>query len=139
MSTRGIGASESSSLSSSVVAKKGSSYTNHSDAPPLPRPKRKAPFNLHAKVAVRLCTGCHREEAEHVHPVLGVQICGMCNKRYKDALGLARSSAGAKCKVEHITRCLWCSRIDDVNLFLCDGCQFAFCKEVVTAAQFYST
>ena len=115
--------------SSCAVVKTGSTYTNRCCPTQQQKPKRKAPFSLDTKVAARLCTGCHREEAEHVHAVLGVQICGVCNKGYNDALELERG-AGAKRKVEHINRCLWCSRVDDVNLFLCDGCQYAFCLEV---------
>lgn len=104
---------------------------------------------------MRYCTGCDCKdiEADHIHPILNVPICGQCMKAYDDSLqstdveevdqtGISSNTETIAPAIKlndfyiqrpsHSSRCLWCSDADSgVKLFLCDDCSYSFCYECV--------
>lgn len=71
------------------------------------------------------CTACKwNRDAEYLHPILNVPICGACRKTGQGAFSF--SATGQE------ERCLWCGDPDGSFLFMCDSCPYSICVDCVT-------
>ena len=71
--------------------------------------------------------GCSKGlDAEFVHPVLNVPLCGWCHKSFTDKELFASSQNRTGLESED-SACLWCGSDDDRQLFMCDTSQCRNC------------
>jgi hypothetical protein len=96
-----------------------------------------------------LSTGCsNQRDAEFIHPVLGVPLCGWCHKAFKDKELFNSTITEAKEVHERMSStpttdpstrddedsiCLWCGSDDDRELYMCDSmkCTNSVCRVCV--------
>ena len=73
---------------------------------------------------VVLCTACSAgNDAELLHPVLSVPICGACLSAIQDADQAIEN--------HQIASCVWCGGGDGCELYMCDTCVRSFCVDCV--------
>ena len=74
---------------------------------------------------ILICTACDQgSDAEQLHPLLQVPICGACVVSLQDAdLGIVDNQ---------ISSCVWCGGSDFVNLVMCDTCTRSCCEGCIT-------
>ena len=71
------------------------------------------------------CTACWNDsDAELLHPVLNVPICGACN--------VALENADLAVVDNQSSSCTWCGGGDGNELYMCDTCVRCFCTDCVT-------
>lgn len=71
-----------------------------------------------------MCTACpKRSDAECLHPILQVPICGACSAALKDADQALIDNQQQSCA--------WCGSADYVHLLMCDTCPRSFCEDCV--------
>mmetsp|Transcript_23164 Transcript_23164/g.51928 ORF Transcript_23164/g.51928 Transcript_23164/m.51928 type:complete len:292 (+) Transcript_23164:91-966(+) len=94
-----------------------------------------------------ICTACdNNADAEVLHPLLQVPICGACSSAYKEwrVVGSAvvteaeavveadvEAEGEAKAKKKNDSFCTWCGLGDDNTLCMCDGCVRSFCSDCI--------
>ena len=74
---------------------------------------------------VKCCSCDLSNDAEYVHPVLQLPICGRCHKMYADASFTVDSETG------NCWECLMCGVGDGNWMFMCDQCPHSFCQRCV--------
>jgi len=89
-----------------------------------PRSKKVA-ATLISSTILKCCACDLNNDAEYVHPVLHVPICGRCNKMYHDANFTVDSETG------NCWECLMCGVGDGNWMFMCDQCPHSFCQRCV--------
>lgn len=69
-----------------------------------------------------ICTACDANlQAEYLHEILKVPLCGSCQSNFKHA--------NFTFDVQY---CVWCGQGDEsIKLFLCDSCPYAFCTKCI--------
>ena len=118
----------------SIVMTESPDFIDLSESPPSSAVKAEA---AHAKIVNRGCTGCSRgNDAEYIHPILKVDLCGYCWKSYLDATNekaLYSTSSSSTGGIEQVGDlvCLWCHDSDGRAHFLCDNCPHAFCHACI--------
>ena len=71
-----------------------------------------------------MCTACSTgNDAELLHPVLSVPICGACLSAIQDA--------DQAIEDHQIASCVWCGGGDGCELYMCDTCVHSFCVDCV--------
>jgi hypothetical protein len=67
------------------------------------------------------CIACsYDHDAEAVHPILQIPICGACN--------LACKQRDLRILDQNESSCVMCGRGDDNELLMCDSCVYAYCS-----------
>lgn len=78
------------------------------------------------------CTACSRgADAEFIHEVLQVPMCGYCNKAFRDRVLFFNEKPSEDENKEGFKNenvCLWCGCDNDVALMMCDTCTSSFCQ-----------
>lgn len=78
------------------------------------------------RVRTPKCLACsHHRDAEMIHPMLKIPMCGACNLTYKQ-----RDMSTMDGKNEN--SCVMCGTGDDNELLMCDMCQLSFCAGCIT-------
>lgn len=76
------------------------------------------------KRTMHKCLACsHLRDAETVHPVLSVPICGACK--------LSFTQRDRQLLDQNESSCVMCGRGDDNELLFCDTCSFSYCSECI--------
>lgn len=71
-----------------------------------------------------MCIACSKgSDAEVLHPILKVPICGGCNAALNDADQAIIN--------ENRISCTWCGLGDGCELFMCDTCPNSFCTDCI--------
>ena len=84
-----------------------------------PAPTVKSPAR--AKKVVRMCTACVEGVAEFIHPVLKVDLCGICHKAHIDSVTRSFNDID----------CFWCNTDKSSTVAVCDQCQRVFCDTCI--------
>lgn len=83
------------------------------------------PARSRVKVSKLTCTACDlKNEAEMIHPILFVAICGPCHTSYKFRDRTITSD-------NNEASCLWCGEGDNIQLLFCDTCPYSYCKKCI--------
>ena len=110
-------------LTSSKKRRRSKARTSSSSATSQRSPRRSS---KQEKSKLISCFTCDKNnDAEYVHPVLNIPICGTCNKSCRDARHVVDHSTG------NSSECIMCGIGDGNEMYMCDKCPNSFCERCV--------
>lgn len=102
----------------------GSSSFSSAVGPSSPMPSSlTAKSPVRCKKVIRMCTACSEGVAESIHPVLKVDLCGVCYKAHLDSATLS--------DIKEEQACFWCNSKEGLTSVECDSCQKSFCEKCI--------